>query len=224
MSTPPLPADPVGQFVAIEGLDGSGGTTQLARLAVALEQRGRVVVRTREPSDGPVGRLIRAQLAAPGAAAPDAEPPVGDDVLPYLFAADRRDHLDRVVLPGVARGDVVLTDRYALSSFAYQAEAHGLDRVMALNHGFPPPQVTVMLALAPERCLARIEARGGTRDRFETLDRLRRILDAYTAAIHRCRELGWTIVEIDADRSVDAVHDDVLAAVLAGAPAAGRER
>lgn len=188
-----------GRFVAVEGLDGSGGTTQIERLVAAFAARepGREVVRTREPSDGPVGRLIRAELAG-GA--------VGDAVLPYLFAADRRDHLDRVVIPAAQRGAVVLTDRYALSSFAYQAPAHGLDRVMALNADFPAPDLTVVIDLPPEACLARIERRGGTRDRFETLERLRAVQAAYEAAIVACRALGWRIERVDGAAAPEEVH------------------
>lgn len=203
---PPSSPDPQGLYLAIEGLDGSGGTTQLARLAEAFTARGRVVRRTREPSDGPVGRLIRAELAGG----------VGDAVLPYLFAADRRDHLDRVVLPALERGEVVLSDRCALSSFAYQAEALGLERVMELNRDFRPPDRTLLLLLAPEACLARIEARGLPRDRFETLDRLRRIEAAYARAVDRCRSVGWDIAEIDADRSVDEVAAAVWRAAWPG--------
>lgn len=200
--------DAAGVFVAMEGLDGSGGTTQLRLLQGAWTAREptRAVVTTREPSDGPVGRLIRSQLAGGE---------VGDAVLPYLFAADRRDHLDRVVLPALARGDVVLSDRYAMSSLAYQAEAHGFERVWALNAEFPAPTVTVMLELSPEKCLARIESRGLTRDRFETLDRLRRTAGWYAVAIERVRSAGWNIVCVDADRRAEEVAASVRAAVWA---------
>ena len=86
-----------GMFIAFEGLDGSGGTTQIGLYEAALRSEGRAVRRTREPSDGPVGALIRAQLAS-GV--------VGDAVFGLLFAADRRDHLDRVVLPALEAGEV----------------------------------------------------------------------------------------------------------------------
>lgn len=182
-------------FITIEGLDGSGGTTQLALLADAFGARGRTVVRTREPSPGPVGRLIREALAGGE---------LGDAVLPYLFAADRRDHLDRVVLPAVARGDVVISDRYALSSFAYQSLSVGLDRVLAINADFPAPNLTVVIDLAPEACLARIEARGGVRERFETLERLRAVAAAYDAAIARCPH--WRVERVSGEGSPADVH------------------
>lgn len=191
-------------FIAFEGLDGSGGTTQIAMFEAALISDGRAVCRTREPSDGPVGRLIRAQLAG-GA--------VGDAVFGMLFAADRRDHLDRVVFPARARGEVVVTDRYALSSLAYQSLALGLDRVWAYNMEFPAADAVVMLDLEPAECLRRVEARGAVRDRFETLDQLERISRAYEAAIARCVARGDRIERIDASGGAEQVHRRVRGAV-----------
>lgn len=193
-----------GMFIVIEGLDGSGGTTQVERLAAAFRAREptREVVLTREPSDGLVGRWIRAELAGGS---------VSDSVLPYLFAADRRDHLDRVVLPALERGAVVISDRYALSSLAYQAAAVGLDRVRALNEGFPAPRFTFLLDLDPEACLARIEARGRARDRFETLHRLRIVADGYEAALVAQPDPG--VVRVDAGATADEVHARILAAI-----------
>ena len=185
----------------------------------AFLARGAPCIVTREPSDGPVGKLIRAQLGAP------PETAVRDGVLPYLFAADRRDHLDRVVLPALARGESVLSDRYALSSFAYQAEAHGLDRVMRLNQDFPAPDITILLELDPAVCLTRILARGLPRDRFETLERLRSIQAGYEAAVRAVssgsqaagdaalKSERWNIVHIDASADVDTIHARVVEAV-----------
>lgn len=206
---PPAPAkfSSPGRMVALEGLDGSGGTTQAALLEAAGRHRGLPVRRTREPSDGPVGRLIRAELAGGT---------LGDAVLPYLFAADRRDHLDRVVLPAVARGELVVSDRYVLSSLAYQSPAHGLERVMALNADFPAPDLTLMLDLAPEACLERIERRGALRDRFESLDRLRVILEGYEAAIRLVRARGWKVVRVDGALPPEEVHRRVGEAVWPG--------
>jgi dTMP kinase len=193
-------------FLAIEGLDGSGGTTQVGRLAAAWAERapGREVVCTREPSPGPVGRLLRQALA---------DVTIGEGVLPYLFAADRRDHLDRVVLPALARGAVVISDRYALSSFAYQSLAIGLDKVAALNADFPAPDLTLLLDLPPEDCLARIRARGGAVERFETLDRLREIAAGYDAAVALAEARGWRIARLDASGSPDAVARSVVESV-----------
>ncbi|MDP2306909.1 MAG: dTMP kinase [Pseudomonadota bacterium] len=191
-------------FITIEGLDGSGGTTQVERLRAEWARRapGREVVCTREPSPGPVGRLLRQALA---------DVTIGEGVLPYLFAADRRDHLDRVVLPALARGAVVISDRYALSSLAYQSAALGLDKVAALNADFPAPDLTVLLDLPPAECLARIDARGATRERFETLPRLEQIAAAYEAGLLRLPT--WRVARIDASGTPDEVAARVAEAV-----------
>ncbi len=185
-------------FVTIEGLDGSGGTTQVERLRAAWSARepGREIVCTREPSPGPVGKLLRQALA---------DTTIGEGVLPYLFAADRRDHLDRVVLPALARGAAVISDRYALSSLAYQSLAIGMDKVLALNADFPAPDLTVVLDLAPAECLARIVARGGARERFESLARLEEIAAAYEAAIATVAARGWRVARVDARGTPDEV-------------------
>lgn len=191
-------------FIAFEGLDGSGGTTQIGLLEARLRASDRGVCRTREPSDGPVGTLIRSQLAGGS---------VGDAVLGHLFAADRRDHLDSVVTPALERGEVVLTDRYVLSSLAYQSLSLGLDRVWAINTEFRPADVVIVLDLAVEACVSRVEARAGVRDRFETLEQLRRVADAYEAAITRCRLRGDRIVRIDASGPAEEVHSRIWKAL-----------
>lgn len=195
-------------FIAIEGLDGSGGTTQLKLLAAWLSQQGRSVHQTAEPSHGPVGRFIRRALA-------DPDERLGDAVLPYLFAADRRDHLDREIMPALMRGEHVLTDRYKHSSLAYQSLVMGLAQVAELNARFRAPDLTILLDLDAETCLKRVLARGEPRDRFEALDRLRAVHDAYDAVVILARSLGDPIIRVDASGTVQQVHARVVAAVQA---------
>lgn len=199
---------PAGRFVAVEGLDGSGGTTQVALLAEALRARGVAVFVTGEPTRLPVGRLIRQVLRG--------EEPLGDGVLPYLFAADRRDHLDREILPALAAGTWVIGDRYLASSLAYQSLAASFERVVALNAEFRLPCLTVMLALAPEACLARVAARGQPHERFEVLETLRRVERGYARGLAWCREHGAAVAEIDAGGTVEEVRAAVWDAVERG--------
>lgn len=198
------------RFIAIEGIDGSGGTTQVGLLARALVARGHRVHTTAEPSGGPVGRFVRQALR-------DPDQRVGDAVLPYLFAADRRDHLDREVLPNLESGQVVITDRYLHSSLAYQSLVMGLAAVAELNARFRAPDLALLLELDPELCLQRIIARGEPRDRFEALDRLRAVHEAYDGVVVLARSRGERLVRIDASGSVAEVHARVLAAVLEAA-------
>jgi dTMP kinase len=196
-----------GRLIAIEGLDGSGGTTQVALLATALRARGYQVLVTGEPTRGPIGRLIRQALRG--------EEPLSDGVLPYLFAADRRDHLDREILPALSAGTWVISDRYLASSLAYQSLAVDFEHVVALNGQFRLPCLTIMLALSPEASLARVNARGEQIERFEVLETLRRVEQGYARALEWCRAQGAAVAEIDASGSVEEVRAAVWGAVEA---------
>ena len=186
----------------MEGLDGSGGTTQVQRLCEALGAHA-----TAEPSGGPVGQLIRASLRG--------EEPVADGVLPLLFAADRADHLEREILPRLAAGEIVVTDRYYASSLAYQSLVSPLAEMARLNAPFRAPVITIYLDLSPEACMERIERRGASRERFERLEALKDIAAAYGAALALLSERGEHIVRVDAQLAPDAVHAQVLEAVKA---------
>lgn len=189
-----------GRFIVIEGLDGSGGTTQVRLLSQALSAHA-----TREPTDGPVGKLIRQALGDPMF--------MGDGVLPYLFAADRKDHLERVIEPKLTGEVDVVSDRYYHSSLAYQSLAMPLDQVMALNAGFRAPDLCVFLDLDVQGCMARIEARGQARDRFETQRQLEEISAQYGVVLGMLRQRGDNILVLDATGSIPQVHKQILAAV-----------
>lgn len=197
-------------FIVLEGLDGSGSTTQLRLLAEALraEPAAPEIVCTAEPTAGPVGRLIREALAGRQ---------LGEAVLPYLFAADRRDHLDRLILPALRRGATVLSDRYLLSSLAYQSSALPMERVASLNADFRAPDLTVLMDLPVDACLARIEARaqsqGLQREIFERRDRLLHIAAAYDRAADLRLRAGDRLVRLDASGSREEIHARILSSV-----------
>ena len=191
-------------FIVIEGLDGSGGTTQTRLLLSWLEQKEYSVLATNEPSKGPIGSFIREMLVASSATSK-----LGDNVLPFLFAADRRDHLDRTVLPALANGKIVISDRYYHSSLAYQSLSIGLPRVADLNRDFRRPDITFFLWLSPEVSFERVQLRGLPVERFETLDRLRTVYESYHTVIAHCKANGENIVKIDASRSIEEIHEDI---------------
>ncbi len=190
-------------FIVLEGLDGAGTTTQLERLATHLEAQGRVVLRTREPTDLPVGRLIRRTLQRD----PDAPAPA---TLPWMFAADRADHLHREIEPALARGEVVISDRYLHSSLAYQSLQQPLDEVWGLNASFRVPNLTVFVEVPVAESLRRISARGGERELFEEEGRLVAIRDSYHRVIERLRARGDHIVTLDGTGSIDEVTAALL--------------
>ena len=183
-----------GLLIAFEGLDGSGKSTQVERLAAALRGAGRDPLVTREPTDGEFGRRIR-NMAARGS------PPPPEEELRW-FVEDRREHAQRVLRPALAQGRLVVTDRYTLSSVAYQG-ARGLDwrRILAEGEAeFPLPDAVFLLEIDPAQALERARARGRAIDAaFETAEFLTRV-----AAIYRAIERDY-VERIDARQGPAAV-------------------
>lgn len=194
------------RFVVIEGLDGAGTTTQTERLCAWLATRGADPLATREPTAGPVGRVIRRVLRAE----PDAPLPA---TLPWLFAADRADHLHREIEPALAAGRVVVSDRYYHSSLAYQSLELPLARVHALNADFRTPDLTLFLDVSIDVCLARIGSRGEAREIFEQRDRLEQIDAAYREVLALLERHGEPIVRIDGEQAPDEVAAAIAAHV-----------
>lgn len=154
-----------GRFITFEGIDGVGKTTQIARLADHLRAGGRSVVVTREPGGSEGAELIRSLLVKGEPGRWSAETEI------LLFAAARRDHVERLVLPALDRGEIVLCDRYIDSTRVYQgtvrAELRDLvDRVHDLAIGLDP-DLTLVLDLDPEAAVGRFARRGGHETRFE---------------------------------------------------------
>ena len=154
-----------GLFITLEGGDGSGKTTQASLLRDWLESEGRIVVRTREPGGTEVGVLIRdIVLHHRGEVSPRAEA--------LLYASDRAHHIATVVRPALARGEVVIQDRYLDSSVAYQGAGRvlGRDEIRDLSlwaTGGLLPDLTVLLDLDPEAARARLDAADKPFDRLE---------------------------------------------------------
>ena len=202
-----------GRFIVLEGLDGAGTTTQAERLAAALRADGHSVVTTREPSDGPIGTLIRqaltGRLVLPGGAGPLAQ-----ETLALLYAADRTDHLKAKVLPALEAGQIVISDRYVLSSLAYQGASLSMAWVEAANGYAVPPDLTLFVQVSPAVAAQRRAARGGAKELFEEDALQRKIARQYEGAIRR-REAQEKIVRIDGEQSVEAVTEASLAEIRA---------
>jgi dTMP kinase len=153
---------PRGKFLSFEGGDGSGKSTQLALLARRLESSGFDVVATREPGGTELGRALRAVLLRPS----ESAIAVWTELL--LYVADRAQHVSEVILPALARGAIVLSDRYLDATVAYQGYGRGLEVSTILDlHGQPPlhlrPDRTVLLDLEVEAGLQRARRRDATR-------------------------------------------------------------
>ena len=188
-------------FIVLEGLDGSGGTTQSRLLQDWLVEEGREVHLTCEPSNRPVGLFLQKALSNT-----TEEARLSDRVLPFLFAADRQDHLDEEINPALLSGKTVISDRYYHSSLAYQGLSVGFSRVALLNDQFRVPDITFFLWLEPEVSFSRIQHRGEPLERFETLDRLRSISEAYESVFSYCKAQGEVIFKIDSRLSFEEIH------------------
>jgi len=163
---------PGGLFIVLDGIDGTGKSTQVRRLADWFEARGRKVVLSREPTDGPWGRKLR-ESAALGRLSPAEE-------LDY-FLKDRRQHVEERIAPALAEGRVVLLDRYYFSTMAYQG-ARGFDplEIRRKNEAFAPvPDLLLILDLDVDAALARIGARGDTANAFEKRENLQRCREIF---------------------------------------------
>lgn len=202
-----------GLLIVLEGIDGAGTTTQAAALRERLAGRADPVVVTAEPSAGPVGRLIRDVLRGRAGGASGAEDlAMNFDrlALALLFAADRLDHMAREVRPALARGGVVISDRYVLSSLAYQGLDAPREWVAEINRFAPVPDLTVVLDVPVDVALARLGQRAG-RDLFETTETLERVATAYREVLAQ-GGLGPVVV-LDGTRPREVVTEGVLRAV-----------
>jgi dTMP kinase len=195
-----------GRLIVLEGLDGAGTTTQSKRLVEYLTGRGERAHLTREPSDGPVGRLIREMLVGahgiPGVK-------LSQGTFGLLFAADRLDHMQREVEPQLTAGMTVVSDRWYHSSLAYQGTGADRDWIAQLNSRARRPDITVFLKVRPEIAAKRRAAAGRAQELFEDL-RMQQEVDAgYRATIAELLAAGETIETIDGELPEDQVFATV---------------
>jgi dTMP kinase len=209
--------------VVVEGIDGCGSTTHAKLLAKAIKNRGPEVVLTCEPSTGPIGSLIR-QVLQRRLFVPDATGPrnFAWSTMALMFAADRMDHLDSVVAPALRTGQVVVSDRYDLSSLAYQSVtahngAQSIPWIRELNAQALRPDVTIVIDVPAEVAEARRRARGGVEEMFEA-----REIQARLAAVYaRGEELvpQDRVLHVPGVGEVQAVAARIFETVLSAASA-----
>ena len=160
--------------IVIEGLDGAGTTTQMRLIAKRLEDEGKKVFITHEPTDNPIGRMVRDVLQKKIKTTPEA--------LALLFSSDRDDHLyneEYGLLKMISEGYYIITDRYKYSSIAYQGSECDLEYIEAINSRFPHPSHLVFVDTSPESCMKRIEKRGCEKELFERLEFLKKVRENY---------------------------------------------
>lgn len=184
-----------GFLLVLEGIDGSGKSTLMRALAAHLRARGLAVVTSREPTDGPHGTALR-QSAKAGRLS------LEDEL--ELFLKDRAQHVTELIRPALNRGDIVILDRYYLSSAAYQG-ARGADpqEIILMNEAFAPrPDLVLLLDLDPLSGSGRILRRGDQLDDFEAVTYQARVRDIFLSLAQPY------IRRLDAARAPDEVFGD----------------
>ncbi len=198
-----------GIFISFEGIDGAGKSTHINALAEAFRMAGRTVTLTREPGGTPLAEKLRTMVLN------DAMDPLTESLL--IFAG-RRDHVANIISPALARGEVVLCDRFTDATFAYQGGGRGFDMPMLQTleqwvqgrtdgEGLIQPELTVWFDLAPEEAAKRL---AGARlpDKFEAqpVEFFRRVAQGYE---DRLRASPQRFARIDASKTREVVWNDV---------------
>lgn len=201
-----------GLFIVLEGVDGAGTTTQTKLLIDGHRRRGLPVHATREPSDGPIGNMLRqilgGRVVVPGIRGPR---PPSWSTMALLFAADRLDHVEAEILPNLLDGVTVVSDRYVHSSVAYQSitggDADAVAWVKELNRHARRPDLTIVLDVPPAVASQRRIERGHGREIYDD-DELQAQLAAFYLDIE-AHFPGERIVHVDGCRTVDEIAADI---------------
>lgn len=193
-------------LIALEGIDGSGKSTQIKLLAEQLEKAGHKVYTTFEPTDSPIGKMIRDIFSHRMEA--------DHKVIAGLFVADRLHHLLNKtdgILKKMEEGYIVLTDRYYLSSYAYHSVHMDMDWVIqanAMSAQLLRPALNIFIDIAPEISMERISKGRTSTEMYETLDNLRQVREKYFEAFEKVKGIE-NIFITDSNRALEAVAADI---------------
>lgn len=196
-----------GRFIVIEGIDGSGKSTQSRKIAQRLESQGYDIYHTFEPTNGPIGTLIRKML--------EGKLDTDQRTLEYLFAADRTDHIVNKrygMRQKIDQGKIVLCDRYYFSSYAYHAQYIDMEWVIhanTLNAQILRPDATLFIDVDPEICFDRIIQNRNRLDMYEKMDDLKAVRVNYFKAFERLKA-EETIILINGNGSIEEVEERIL--------------
>ena len=161
-------------FIVLEGLDGAGTTTQKKAIENELNAMGYKTYSTHEPTDNPIGRVVRDVLQSKFKTTPEA--------LAYLYTSDRHDHLynsEYGLIKHINDGEIIIADRYFFSSIAYQSVECDFDFVTMINSPFPYPELVIFVDTPVADCLSRIEKRGEEKELFDKEEFLTKVRNNY---------------------------------------------
>jgi len=185
-------------FIAFEGLDGSGSSTQSRILAERLEKTGHPTLLTKEPTkDTPIGKIIREILQHRWDVTPET--------LQLLFSADRAEHLKTKIKPAIKNGQIVITDRYLFSTLAYGAMDLSMGWLKSLNKYFPIPDIVFLFKLDPKECIKRIAGRGSDYELFEQAEKLTKIWENYEKIAGEYENFHM----IDATKKIEEISEEI---------------
>lgn len=191
-------------FWVLEGLDGAGTTTQLKNLEAYMQDKGLPVFRTAEPTIYETGRFIRRVLSG--------EVKVPQSTIAYLFAADRDNHINNPeygIISHLNKGEVVISDRYFFSSFAYQSIGFDPDAVMMLNSRFPYPELVLYVDTPVEDCISRIDSRGSDKEIYEKQDYQTKVRENYEKFFSNLPE-GCRLIRVDGTLSREEIFSILI--------------
>lgn len=182
----------------IEGLDGSGESTQVELLTEFLNDEGYPAISTKEPTvETEPGRIIEKAL--------NEELKIPSSELQRLFSKDRKEHLETIVIPNLKRGVIVVSDRYFFSSLAYGSLDLDLEWLIQINEGFLLPDITFLLKVGPDTCIQRIKKRKKEPTLFEKKETLPKVWDSYILLSKRFQ----SVYVIDGERSEQQVLNEM---------------
>ena len=185
-------------FIAFEGLDGSGSSTQSRYLTERLEKNGYATHLTKEPtSNTHIGKMIREILQHKWKISPEG--------FQLLFSADRAEHLKNEIQPALNNGQIVITDRYLFSTIAYGALDVDFDWLVEISKNFPIPDITFLNKIDPSECIKRISGRGGDAELFEKHDKLTKVWENYEKLL----DMYTNIHVIDTNKSIEECDDEI---------------
>lgn len=187
-------------LIALEGIDGSGTTTQLEPLAAYFRAQHKTVYVTAEPSRGNIGKLLRSALRK--------EIVLPEPCLGLLFAADRLEHLQNEIEPQLKQNDVVLTDRYLLSSLAYQGHVLPMSWVEQINAFARLPDLSILLRVDIQTAAARRQQRDATVEHYDAMATQEKVATLYDTVFAR-KNLGATAI-VNANTTIEDVTQQII--------------
>jgi dTMP kinase len=194
---------PQPRYVVFEGLDGSGTTTQWKMLQDWMQSKSFPVIAVKEPTNGPIGKLIRSYLSGEYAAS--------QEVLAKLFAADRWEQMYKVggILEHLQKGNWIVSDRCLVSSLAYQSLSIPFREVLSLNKGILLPSIIFYLDIDPQIGMHRVAQRKNDLEIFESVELQIQIRKQYLKSLNYMKKYGVDVVFLSGAHSVESIHEKI---------------